>query len=496
MKKVPSTDENTNNSICNYINNIFDKINSYIFISSFNSQDSKIMYANELLRDLFNLDIIGKTPQSVFGINFLKTVEDQSYNFLWHKKSQWFNVSTSLIIGQNNEKSYLTSLVDISEKIEYERLIERQIYLDNLSGLPNRRKFEVDFHHAVAYAKKIDSQGHLFFIDLDDFSKINDTRGHKFGDILIKEIANFLSSFEKDGILSYRFGGDEFAIILPANSPISKNTFLNILHSAFEKEWLVDKYLYNCNASIGIAEFPNHGNRYSEIMKSADMALAYAKNSGKNTSVEFTTNIKDEIYREIELEHCMHNDVRDGFKNFSVHYQALINSQTQVVEGCEALLRWNCSSLGSISPNEFIPLAEKKGYICQIGEFVLRQATAQCKKWLDRGYNIKVSINISIVQLMENNFLEKVTNIINESGASYKNLILEITESIAINDLSQMKYIFNELNSLGLSIALDDFGTGYSSLNCLKEIPLSTIKIDKNFIDDIVYNPSTAIFVR
>ena len=474
--------------------NVFDKINSFIFIS--NSETSKILYANKLFKNLFDFEIVGQTPRALFGKNFLTSLEDQSYNFLWHKGNKWFNVTTSSAIWTNNEKVFLTSLNDITEKISYERLIERQTYFDSLTGLPNRKKLELDFQHAVNQAKKHDTQGFVFFMDLDDFSKINDTRGHHYGDVLLKEIASFLSSFESIGINAYRFGGDEFVIIIPPRCSISKEDFLAILTSSFRREWSIENIAYYCPTSIGIAKFPDQGDNYSEIMKCADMAVACAKTQGKNKYIYYTKEIGSDIYRRIEIEHCMHNDIKNNFKNFSLHYQPLINSQTQVVEGCEALLRWNCSSLGSISPMEFIPIAETKGYISSLGKFVLTEAATQCKNWIDKGFDIKVNINLSIGQLIENDFLEKITDIINESGAPYENLTLEVTESIAINDLKRTKLILNELRSLGVCIALDDFGTGYSSLNCLKEIPLSTVKIDKTLIDDIVYNPSAAMFVR
>ena len=192
----------------------------------------------------------------------------------------------------------------------------------------------------------------------------------------------------------------------------------------------------------------------------------------------------------------MHKDITNGFAHFTAYYQPIFSSSEKKLVGCEALMRWNPPEFGQVSPAEFIPMAERLGYINLLGENMIRIAGRQCKKWADAGLDLRMNINLSVGQIIEPDFLDKIDTLFDETGAPPEKICFEVTESLAIHDMEKMKELLKHITDKGVKIALDDFGTGYSSLNCIKEMPLNTIKIDKSFIDDIAKNPDTAVFVK
>lgn len=479
---------------------VLDNIDSYVFV--LDETSGRIIFSNEKLDSLFGESVCGKAPDELFGSEFQAPEEvnsgeeNRSFDYLFEKTGQWFDVSVATVSWVSGKPVRLVTLNDISDKIEYERLIERQALYDLLTGLPNRRKLENDFCGYIAHTKEENKKSYVLFVDLDDFKNLNDTRGHNYGDMHLKNVAAYLKSFESMGIISYRFGGDEFVLIVLPESRYEIKDFLRTVMDGFNREWKLGGAGYYCTASVGVAEFSGEKDSYSEVMKRVDMAVFRAKKLGKNNCVTYHKGIGDDMFRHVEIERCMRKDIKNGFRNFEVYYQPIIDSETLRLEGCEALLRWKCQTLGSVSPSEFIPVAEANGFITELGEFVLRSAALQLKRWIDGGYDIKVNVNLSIDQLNQPDFPEMVRKIVSETDVPYNCLMLEVTESMAMNDINRMREVLNDFHRLGINIALDDFGTGYSSLNCLKEMPLSTIKIDKTFIDDIVDNPNTAKFVR
>lgn len=495
-KKTQDELEGTNQTF----KTVLDNIDSYVF--ALDNTSGKIIFSNEKLDSLFGESACGKTLGELFGSEFLALeegdfgMENRSFDYLFEKTDQWFDVSVATVSWVSGKPVRLVTLNDISDKIEYERLIERQALYDQLTGLPNRRKLEHDFYGYIAHTKEENKKSYVLFVDLDDFKNLNDTRGHNYGDMHLKNVAAYLKSFEAWGVMPYRFGGDEFVLIVLPESKYDIKDFQKTIMDGFNREWKLGGVGYYCTASVGVADFSGEEDSYSEVMKRVDMAVFRAKKLGKNKCVTYHKGIGDDMFRHVEIERCMRKDIKNDFRNFEVYYQPIINSNTQCLEGCEALLRWKCQTLGSVSPGEFIPVAEANGFITELGEFVLRSAAVQLKKWIDKGYRIRVNVNLSIGQLNQPEFPEKVRQIISETDVPYNSLMLEVTESMAMNDINRMREILNDFDQLGINIALDDFGTGYSSLNCLKEMPLSTIKIDKTFIDDIVDNPSTAMFVR
>ncbi|MFT3950923.1 MAG: bifunctional diguanylate cyclase/phosphodiesterase [Oscillospiraceae bacterium] len=480
---------------------VLDNIDSYVFVSD--PATKEIIFANQKFDDNFGGATIGKAADAVVGIYSDNYDDDHTsangavtFDYYCKNTGQWFDISEVLIMWDVDKPMRLTTLNDISDKIEYEKVIEKQAFFDHLTELPNRRRLEKDFTELFEQSKNAHSDSHILYFDLDNFKNVNDSLGHHYGDELLIVIADYLRSLRTYGAIAYRFGGDEFLVILPHYAKIGIDRFIDMLLEQFRSEWTIHDNQYFCTISMGVVSFPKDGKSLNDLLKFADMAVYQVKKNGRDGCFKYNRQIGDSVSRRIELERCIHIDIAGGFKNFSVNYQPIINTITRELEGCEALLRWKTDAFGNIPPSEFIPMAEGLGYINRLGDFVIRQASEQLKKWCDMGKNLKMNINLSIGQLVEVDFMERLTQIINEVGAPFENIVLEVTESLAINDMKKMSELLRRINSLGIKIALDDFGTGYSSLNCLKEMPLNTIKIDKSFIDDIAENPSTVVFVK
>ena len=235
-----------------------------------------------------------------------------------------------------------------------------------------------------------------------------------------------------------------------------------------------------------------------DVIKKADIAMYEAKRAGKNRTAYYSDSRDSESNKRLDMEKSMRDATSDDYKEFEVYYQPIIDTHKGgICTGAEALIRWNSSELGFVSPGDFIPLAEYLGLINPIGNYVLREACIACKGWNDNGHPYyKVNVNLSVVQLLQNDVVETVENIIKETGINPRNLTLEVTESLAINDMERMKRILSSIKKLGVRIALDDFGTGYSSLSHIREIPLDVIKVDQSFVKDLAVDQYAQAFVR
>lgn len=254
---------------------------------------------------------------------------------------------------------------------------------------------------------------------------------------------------------------------------------------------------YFCTMSMGIATFPDNSNDVHDIIKMADVAMYESKKSGKNCYNYYDADKKTNTAKQLDIENNMRQAVASQMQEFVVFYQPVVDSFTRQCVSCEALVRWNSKALGFMGPGDFIPLAEYLGLITDIGDYILEEACKQCKEWNDAGFpDFHVNVNLSVVQLLQKNVAENINNIIRKSGVNPANIVLEITESFAINDMDRVLNIINGLKTLGPRIALDDFGTGYSSLNYIKQLPLNIIKVDKTFIDDIVEDDYAQAFVK
>jgi diguanylate cyclase (GGDEF)-like protein len=401
---------------------------------------------------------------------------------------RWFDVHKSQIDWVDGRKVSLCTIYDITDKKTYQQKAQNQQSSDFLTGLLNRSRCEQDLGQAIKEAQRDGGTGAILYLDLDDFKNINDGLGHQYGDVLLKGISQSLRQIAGIEHSCYRMGGDEFMVIIPHTMYGQMNRILDEITSIFTRSWRLKGGDYYCTMSMGIACFPADGSTVEELIRKADMALSAAKNNGKNC-IEYCDDQSGRAScRRLDLEKNMWKAAMHSCDEFEVYYQPIVNVSADGMPCCgaEALVRWNSNALGFIQPDDFIPLAEYLGLIIPIGEFVLQKAAKRCKHWNDMGHpDYKVNVNLSVVQLMQDNIVDEIKKVLEETQINPANLTLEVTESLAINDMERMKTVLNDIRALGVKLALDDFGTGYSSLNHIREIPLDVIKVDRCFIEHI-----------
>ncbi|MEK6265614.1 MAG: EAL domain-containing protein, partial [Clostridium sp.] len=379
------------------------------------------------------------------------------------------------------------SITNITDRKNAEEKIKFMAYYDDLTKLPNRTFFMDKLKQELKTEELQNSKGAVFFIDLDNFKNINDTMGHDYGDKLLVFLAKQMEILinEKDNIC--RLGGDEFILLHPCHEEDEVESYAKALLSLFDKPFEIDDKQMYITASIGVALYPKDGNDTSTILKNADSAMYKAKELGKNQFARFD----EEMYLKLERKTCIDRILRNAIGNneLSIYYQPQFDAKTNEIFGFEALLRLNSVELGFVSPVEFIPIAEESGYIVQMDKWVLSEACRQSVEWLNAGYKFKsISINVSTVDIHQIDFLEMVKGVFENTGINPNIVELEITETVLMESLETNIKILKELMNMGVRVALDDFGTGYSSLNYLMKIPISTLKIDKSFIDSINSN--------
>lgn len=458
-----------------------------------------ILYTNQKLKDLFSRTIkAGKLEEIVFAEEEEKKTHyyDEVY---FVEEERWLDVHKTEIDWVDGRKVGLCTLYDITDKKLYQKKIENQANNDFLTGLYNRMRCEQDLGRYIAKAQAVNCEGALLYIDLDDFKHINDGLGHQYGDVLLKAISHSLQRIEGIENSCYRMGGDEFIVIISEAVYPQMERILRDIDSIFSKPWFLKGEDYYCTMSMGIACFPSDGNSVDDLIRKADMALMTAKRRGKNCVEYYNDKDQASTYRRLDMEKNMRTAAMNACKEFEVYYQPIVNAQEDGTPCCgaEALIRWNSSVLGFVSPEDFIPLAEYLGLINPIGEFVLQEAAKRCKYWNDMGHpNYKVNVNLSVVQLLQNDIIKKIKKVIDDTRINPRNLTLEVTESLAINDMEHMKRILSEIKALGVKVALDDFGTGYSSLNHIREMPIDVIKIDRCFIEHLGEDDFSDAFVK
>ena len=377
---------------------------------------------------------------------------------------------------------------NISERKEVEKAIYQLAFHDSLTNLPNRRSFINQLRSEIMERKLTRSKLSVFFIDLDNFKSINDQWGHDAGDLVLKEAAERIQSVIRPTDIVARFGGDEFIVMLKDVQDeedaitIAKRILTQFQNPINECWSRVYNYLqYWCGESI-----LNHGESPEDLIKNADTALYYVKERGKNDYRIFNQLMEHQSLERRLLE----NSLRQGIKEqqFYIEYQPKMNMSTNELMGMEALVRWNHPDLGIISPGKFIPLAEETGLIVPLGEWILKESCRQTSSWQEKGFpSLILSVNVSVRQLEDLHFVDKVKTILHETGLDPNCLELEITESV-LADIKSTIPILKEIQKLGIQISIDDFGTGYSSLSYLKDLPIDTLKIDQSFVKDIHTN--------
>ena len=474
---------------------ILDNVGSAVYVRDL--ETNKVLFANSSLRHTFEAELKTGTLDALLdqGISGEKGIAE-----IFHgTKERWYDLYYTQMKWVNGSAVLLCALYDITDKKIYQRKIEQQAYTDFLTGLYNRMCCERDLAKYVDIANTTNQKGALLYLDLDDFKHINDGLGHQYGDVLLKAISHSLQRINGIENTCYRMGGDEFVIIIPPDYYAKFEYVISSIKEIFMKPWFLKDADYYCTMSMGIVEFPDAGTAVHDLIKKADIAMYEAKRGGKNRITQYEENLDTKSGKRLDMEKNMRDATAAGYHEFEVYFQPIIDVHGKENEctGAEALIRWNSSELGFISPAEFIPLAEYLGLINPIGNYVLYEACRICRSWNDHGYpNYHVNVNLSVVQLLQTNIVEIVHEAILDTGIMPHNLTLEVTESLAINDLERMKEILGKIKKLGVRIALDDFGTGYSSLNHIREIPVDVIKVDQSFIKDLDRDAYAKSFVR
>ena len=384
---------------------------------------------------------------------------------------------------------------DITEQKKAEQSLKHLAHHDFLTGLPNRLLFNSRLEQAMVRAKHYNTMAAVVLLDVDRFKGVNDVFGHNIGDSLLVEIADRLKSVIRHVDTIARFGGDEFiCIINDLNSVCDVNEVAEKIHQAFLPKYRIGVNELTITASIGISMYPLDGDSADILIKNADIAMYHAKNQGKNNYQVYTKELGIECSEKLLLESRLRKAVEKD--EFIVYYQPIMDVNTGEVISMEALVRWQHPEKGLIPPLDFIPAAEETGLIIQIGEYVLRTACKQNVQWIEMGLSsVPISVNLSPVQLQQNNLVEMIIGILNETGLDSSFLQMEITEGTAMTDAVKTLSILNQLHEIGITFIVDDFGMGYSSLNYLKIFPVSMIKIDRFFIRNIANSANDAAIV-
>ena len=387
---------------------------------------------------------------------------------------------------------WVSTLEDVTEQLRSEQQIVKLALYDSLTELPNRAYFLKHLR------RQLDScstrkKAAVLFLDTDEFKSVNDSLGHHVGDELLKSIARALRGCLGPQDFLARIGGDEFAMVVPdLTAPEEElGTLVNRIYDALRQPHRCGTHTLTSDSSIGIAIAPGDGRTCEELLQNADLAMYEAKSSGRKTYRFFEPHIEKRVRERRALE----ADLRKAIESheIEIHYQPILDLQSNDIVGCEALARWNHPERGYVSPADFIPVAEQSGMIDRLGEFVLRTACREAATWPD---HVKVAVNVSPVQFRSSRLPLKVVSALADSGLSPRRLELEITEAVLIGDDATALKILHELRALGVRIALDDFGTGYSSLSYLSKFPFDKIKIDRAFINELAEEGRSAGIVR
>ncbi|MDR1616736.1 MAG: bifunctional diguanylate cyclase/phosphodiesterase [Syntrophomonadaceae bacterium] len=484
---------------------ILDNVIDNICITTINS--GKILYVNKSLRtrlssysdDKIHIDnILEAAPELFLNNNAHPLTEIESLGSLsqrefWNDRTnQWYLVTEGKINWIDNSIVHLSSSIDITERKQSHLIIENMAYNDQLLKIPNRQKCQLDLNYILQQGN---IQGAVIFIDLDDFKDINNAYGHGEGDALLLSVSEFLAKLPI-GNNVYRFGGDEFIIIL--DGIVDKNVIdklISTIIARFFYPWETKHYSHYCTASIGISSYPKDGSTFTDIFRSADIAMYSAKKNGKNCYAYFSPQSNAEICKRIELEKMLRYSVNNQFQGFEVYYQPFFDFKRGIYIGAEALLRWSPYPTDTIiSPEQFIPLAENSGLIIPIGQWIIDKV---CQDLLALNKSdFYLSINLSPRQIQEQDVIGSIIGIIDSYKIPRERICMEITENYAALNINDIIEKLEKLKATGIKVAMDDFGTGYSSLNNLKKLPVQLLKIDRSFISDIANEEFHILFVE
>jgi diguanylate cyclase (GGDEF)-like protein/PAS domain S-box-containing protein len=474
-------------------------------------QDGKIVYVNPRL-----CEMTGYTYDEVIGFNLTNLILPEDLPIVHENVQKLFNnemismtdqfrivcrdkriVSLEVFgskIEYEGKDAIIGTIIDITDRKNTEQMIKHMAYHDQLTDLPNRYLLKEKVDELIRESSEYDNVFAVLFLDLDRFKIVNDTMGHEIGDKLLIEVSSRLRDCLDEKDIISRYGGDEFTILLPQSTVDRAREVAKGILTTLSNPLQLNYHEVFVTPSIGISMFPEHGFTYDMLIKHADLAMYFAKSLGKNNYQFYTNDLIDQSQHELDLEIKLRKALERN--EFILYYQPQINLQTNQIIGAEALIRWVHPEKGLISPAEFIPVAEETGLIIQLGEWALRTACYQNKKWQDKGLRpITIAVNISAKQFFQSNLAEIVEKILFETGLEARYLELEITESMTM-DVERAITTLVDLKKIGVKVSMDDFGTGYSSLNYLKRFPIDKLKVDQSFIRDSTTDPNDETIVK
>jgi diguanylate cyclase (GGDEF)-like protein len=476
---------------------ILDNVGTAIYVTDIETGEK--IYVNDKLQRQFVMELQDGTFPQLLQQAMEHTRPDGTHEFYHADVEHWYNVVYREMTWVDGHHANVYVMRDITDAKEYEKRLELQSQTDYLTGLFNRTCLERELEKCIEDAKRLEQNGALLYMDLDDFKRINDGLGHQYGDEVLKSISESLKKIEEIRKTCYRMGGDEFVIIVPAKYAGRLEKIKNSILDIFRQTWYLKDANHTCTMSMGIVTFPDSGDTVTELLKKVDLAVYDAKRSGKNKIVTYENGPDSESHRRWDMEQNMRAAIADNFRQFEVLYQPImeIHEVTNNCIGAEALLRWNSKALGEVPVAEFLPLAEHLGLINSIGNYVLHTACTTCKKWNDNGNpGFKVCVNLSVVQLLQTDIVEIIDETVKATGIIPENLILDVKEDLAVSDLERMKDILQGIRSLGVQVALDDFGTGVSSMNHVRDLPFDMVKVGQDFTQNLSSDTYVQFFVQ
>ena len=472
---------------------ILDNIPSPVIVATPEKDDSgkvidfEISYVNEevkkavgyIIKDCrkwseFENEITSDVPWFKMALDAMAERDYPEAKYFSPSTKKWYKIDMKYLAEQKNVIVFFTDIT--SERQYYQRLKESAI-TDVQTGFLNRTGFNESFNIALETARYNKKNAALLILDIDNLQSINDSRGYNEGDSLIQGVCEVLKQFENHGVQIFRYGDDEFALIINNfDTEDSLANFIDCIYESFQ--------IKQISVSGGISFFPSNSELSEELIRFADMALQYAKKNGKNNFTYFEPDMQRLFIQKLTLQSKMTTALLEN--SFSQYYQPQFDINTGKLRGFEALIRWTDAELGNIPPSIFIPIAEETGLIIPIGRWILRTAVKTLKTWQEKyRFDGVMSVNISPIQLLQDNFIEELDEIVRNEKIDPTLLEIEITEGVFIHKMEETVEKLKAIRERGIRVSLDDFGTGYSSLSYLQSLPLNTLKIDKSFINDI-----------
>lgn len=483
---------------------VLDNIDSYIFAS--HPETSAIIFANRAFRNLFGSNCLGKDSNDyislrnaaphetkIFGDGIASAIR---YELELERTGKWLSVTRELVPWVDGQIVNLVNCHDITVKKQYEDRITRLAYMDHLTDLPNRYGCDAVLRRSLADSQRTGEPGYLLFIDLDDFKVVNDCYGHDFGDGVLISFAQYVRSLFSPDNHVFRFGGDEFVIIINQCRTAKLHSYLDQMLARSQHAWASRGKAFHCTLSVGAVEFPAYGDEPGTLLKKADIAMYQAKKKGKNQYAVYTEGLDSDATQRSEVEHLLRNAMLNHFQGFEVFYQLYNDTHSRNILGAEALVRMRSPDGELLLPEQFLSLAEYLGLIGPLGEFVLSHAAEQCRLINEDGLeHFSVTVNLSAKQFKQTDIVHRLEEILNRSGVDFGNIIIAINEGVAIGELERMLVLCGELRKKGIRVALDDFGSGNASFINMRNLPVDIVKVSSKYIDTI-QDEFTGYFIR